>query len=208
MDKKLRYRISSWHQLSKCQSNISNDLSIRVTDLIQDERLSGIKISVRHIEYEDLFTCLINSTGALVDDEVAELSPDTIFEQLSRFGFLVSFSQKFDISKSQLDTITGIQKLGYDKIRVLNVIDRVNNQYNSYIVAFLSSYNQNWLNNAYCSNTKELSDAVVSGQAICIQALSELNRYDWSWLYGYVLGVDDIISQHNSEIYQHELSDK
>ena len=44
MPEPLRYEISDWHQLTDVQSNNSRDLSIRVSDIIHSDILTGLRI--------------------------------------------------------------------------------------------------------------------------------------------------------------------
>ena len=45
---------------------------------------------------------------------------------------------------------------------------------------------------------KEFQDALATGNAINISAISQQYHYDWSWLYGWIGDIDDILEEHDS----------
>ena len=203
MDNKLRYRIDSWSKLPQCMSNNSRDLHIKVSTMINDRRLCGTRISVEHDEYGVLFTYLVDSYGDLIDSGIEPVSADILLKELARFGFLIEFSNKVQISKTQLQCLRGAYELGFNKVRILSVwhYELGEKVFSSYVVAFQDGFNQDWLNNGYSANEKEYLDAISYGQAINLSSISSEKHHKWSWLSGYVLNINDILSTHSDELY-------
>lgn len=197
----LRYNISDWHQLKDVQSNNSRDLSISVSDFIQDNRLSGMRIQVNHKSFGVLFACLVNAQGSIISefDEniVYELTPKQILLQLEVFGFLVTFDPKKHLSGNQINFLMTIQGLGFDKLRILNVWHFENGikLFNWYVAAFNIKENPDWINNGYSPSEKEYTTALSNGSAMNISALSKEKHWDWSWL-DYVANINDILEDN------------
>ena len=195
----LHYRISSWKQLPKCQSNNSRDLHISVTDFIQDDRLSGLRIEVNHKQFGTLFACLVSCKGSMISstDEgfIFELTPDTILSELSKFGFNIKYYPTLSLSGDQIQLLMNVDSLGFDKVRILSVWDTVRGTkyFKHYVVAFKVDSNPDWINSGYSASKTEFANAVVEGSAFNITALSESKDFDWSWLYNKVLSVADIL---------------
>lgn len=193
----LRYKISAWSQLSKCLSNNSKSLHIVVSEFIQDSRLLGTRISVEHDEFGPLFTCLVNATGVLLSSNekgvVPELLPSQILSELSKFGFLVTYNPITGLTSSQIEFLLTIKQLHFDKIRILSVYDEINSS-KEYVVAFNSHSNGDWLNNAYSPSQSEFIHSIGEGTAFNISKINDKNNiYNWSWLYGFVANIDDVV---------------
>lgn len=203
MDNKLRYRIDSWNDLRECLSNNSRDLSIHVTHMLNDSRISGTRISVVHSDYGVLFSYIVSPSGDMITPDIDSISTEQLFKELSKFGFLVEFSDKVDISVTQLVCLRGAYELGFDKVRVLSTWHTELGQkvFKKYVVAFHDSFNQDWLNNGYSAPDSEFNSATVSGQAINLSTLSLVHNHNWSWLEGYVMNINDILSTHSDELY-------
>ena len=201
-DPPLRYRISDWHQLSKCVSNNSRDLKLSVTDFVQDTRLSGLRIKVEHFVFGTLFACVLNAKGYMVTKPsgYVELTPAQLLSELAKFGFYVEYSPRKCLSGDQLDYLLTIHKLHYDKIRQLAVTTRtsLSETTNVYVVAFKVAECSDWLTNTHVATEAEYLSALATGSAINISNISETRSYDWSWL-DYVANIADIIKD-NAEV--------
>lgn len=146
---------------------------------------------------------MIDAKGAIVDPatEPPELTPTQILTELSKFGFLIEYSPQAHLPASQLSYLITLQGLHYDKLRILRVWDMVNNTEQSqvYVVAFKSDPNGNWLNNDYSPRRSEYLSALENGSAINISAISQEQNYNWSWLYGFVANIEDVLAE-NAEV--------
>ena len=204
----LQYKISDWHQLTKCLSNNSRELKISVTDFFNNTVLTGMRISVKHKTMGTLFSCILNAEGSLItpgyEHEEAQLSVVTILEQLKKFGFYIVYEAESHIKEDQLEYLRTLDKLGYDKIRIMNVwhTDAIGSMVSdNKIVAFQVDPLGNWLNNAYSCGVSEFTKALDAGTAINLTEISTTKDYNWDWLQGYVLSIKDILAdnEHDSE---------
>lgn len=194
----LKYSISDWHQLSQCLSNASRDLSISVSDLIQNDILTGLKLSVNHAQFGSIFTYIINPKGNLIyNKDVKDITSGQILDELSKYGFLVEFSPQKELSIDQLNYLKEIQNLHFDKIRKLSV-HRTDGKCSEYVVAFMVSDNPRWLDNTYSTDLREFTDSITDGTAINMTLLSETRNYDWSWL-DFVANIQDIIDENEGD---------
>ena len=199
---KLRYRISDWNQLSSCLSNNSRDLHISVTTFLNDSRLNGRRIKIYHDAFGTLFACLVKATGTLLSEDssgiIPELTPGQILLELEKFGFIVEYDPIKNISGNQLEFLMTIDNLGFDKIRVLSVWSSKLGIKEStiHIVVFQSKHNGDWLNSGYSPSESEFLESLSEGSCIDITTISKDSHYDWSWLYGYVGSIDDIIADY------------
>ena len=193
----LRYEISSWYQLNQCKSNYSNDLSIRVSDFLNDPRLSATRITVYHTLFGDLYTVLVNAHGTILDsqDEIVFQTPSEILTSLEKFGFLIQFSPREHLSGNQLQRLMVLQTIGFDKIRPLDVYDPIKKVTERCIVAFIVEKNPKWLYINYHADMPEFLDAINSGSAMNISAISYYKDMDWSWL-DYVANISDILEDN------------
>lgn len=199
----LRYRISDWHQLPRCKSNTSRALHVSVTDFVQDMRLSGVRISIQHDDFGTLFACVLHAEGSLVQAaDSGELSNEfttaEILNELSRYGFIVEYNPVASLKGSQISYLMTLQGLKFDKIRILNVYKYQNGvkAFDTHVVAFNVKENPFWLNNAYAVSESEFLEALRNGSAINISAISDTNKFDWSWLYGFVADIEDILEEN------------
>ena len=198
----LQYSISDWHQLKSCRSNNSVDLSISVCDFVQDKKLSGTRISVNHTKYGTLFACVVNASGTMISpyeqNLIHSLSTEEILAELFKFGFIVSFDPKEDLSGSQISYLMSLNGLGYDKLRVLSVWHFENRVqvFRQNVVAFKIEPLPKWMNNNYSASDSEYTEAVKSGNAINVSAISAAQHFDWSWL-NFVANISDIIADNS-----------
>lgn len=199
----LRYRIANWKQLEGAKSNNSRDLSISVTTFVNDHRLNGQRIRVEHTVFGTLFACVVQGKGCLLSESlegyIHEFTPGQILAELEKFGFLVTYDPTETMSGNQIEFLMTINKLGFDKIRVLSVWDAPLGvkEFKIHITAFNSEDNGDWMNSGYSPSLKEYMNSLSNGSAIDVTQLSDQKHYDWSWLYGWVANINDIISDQS-----------
>lgn len=196
----LRYRISNWKQLEGAKSNNSRDLSISVTTFVNDHRLNGQRIAVNHAVFGTLFACIVSGKGTLLtaNDEgyIHEFTPGQISAELEKYGYYIQYYPTETLSGNQIEFLMTVNKLGFDKVRVISVWDAPLGvkEFKLHITAFNSEPNGDWLNSGYSPSLKEYNNSLSEGSAIDITQLSDQKHYDWSWLYGWVANIDDIIA--------------
>lgn len=204
-NKPLRYRISDWRQLTKCESNTSRDIHVTVTDFIQDDRLSGLRIQVNHNTFGTLFACVLNAKGAIVnnsDTEVPqEFTPAQILKELDKYGISVSLAPRNFLTGSMLTYLMLVRDLKYDKLRVLAIwhMENTNLVSEEKIVAFQANEHPAWLNNGYSASKAEFEAALNDGTAINLTYIGNAANLSWGWLRGFVASIDDVIAD-NSEV--------
>ena len=200
----LRYRISAWRQLPECKSNYSADLKIVVTEFITDPRLTGTRIKVEHSTFGTLFACLINPSGSIVHPlyNVNEMmTPDNILAELAKFGFFIEYNVRAHLPGNMVQYLMTLDSLHFDKIRIMGVWEDVldRKEFKTHIVAFKSSAHGQWLNNDYAPHRKEFLAALDAGTALNVSAISKCEHYNWTWLYGYVANIPDVLKE-NAEV--------
>ena len=198
----LRYNISSWNQLAGCMSNNSSDLSISVSQAINDVRLSGTIIRINHAEYGTLFACVVGCSGTLVSEITSGLIPEftakQILEELEKWGFLVTYRPRANLDGDQLQYLMTLDALGFQKIRILNVYKYQQDGKTistPTVVAFNIEQNSSWINNGYSASEAELSLALNNGSAMNITAISKDKKFRWDWL-DYVANISDILADN------------
>lgn len=207
MDRPLKYKIRNWHQLTQCQSNNSRDLRIEVSDYIQNPRLSGTKIAVKDTQLGTLFACIVNAAGPLITDasdaQIYEFTPSQILSELLKYGFDIEYYPGSELDGAQIQYLMTLDSLMMDKIRVLPVSyrNKVTGQreVKKHIVCFMSGFNPMWLTNTFCPTEAQFIEAINNGSAINITNVSYTNKFDWTWLQGFVGDIKDIL-QANAEV--------
>lgn len=200
----LRYNISSWRQLPKCLSNNSRLLHIEVADFIQDNRLSGLRISVVHEVFGVLFAYVVDADGDIVSKSSSlapsGLSTDQILQELYKYGFIVYYNPRATLPGDQIQYLMTLRDLHFDKIRILGVKDFENRRevHRTYVVAFKIEENPLWLNLGYSPRREEFNKSIQEGSALNISNISDTKKYRWDWL-DYVANIDDILKD-NAEI--------
>lgn len=188
-----RFSISSWDQLPECISNHSRELRLHVAHFINSSVLTGTRITVEHDKFGTLFAYTLMAEGSLVASQYAQahiappLSPQQILSELKRFGFDIEFSPQCNLPKEQLDYLESVNKLNFDKIRLIAVKETV------YLVAFNVEYLPQWLDNTHSASQSEFNKAIVEGRAINLTETSDAKKYDWSWLSTFVGSIYDIL---------------
>lgn len=196
----LRYRISSWRQLPDCISNSSTDIKIHLTDFYNNVSLRGMRISVDHITFGTLFACILNARGEIIYDEdsstvTEDISTERILQELKKFGFLIEYKPNTVVGSKQLEYLIVLNKLNYDKIRLLPVTDTDNCGVKTgkiYVVAFQADKHPKWLDDAYVCTESEFEEALKNSTAINITYMSETHNFRWDWLTT-VQSIEDII---------------
>ncbi len=203
----LRYRISSWRQLPNCKSNNSRDLHIKVADYFNNTKFRGFRISVEHSEFGTLFACVLDARGDIVTEKddygKTELSTETILSELEKYGFFITYNQKFHLGSEQLEYLFTLKNLGYDKLRIVNVDTKSTTDtdlWSPKVVAFQVDPLGDWLNNAYSPSAKEFTEALIAGTAINITGISETKKFRWDWLKDFVANIDDVIAENADEM--------
>ena len=211
----LRYNISSWYQLPGCLSNNSKDLSLHVADFHHESEFRGIRITVEHNRYGTLFATIVNAEGYIVSpDEITvsserayNLPIDAILKEFEKFGFLITYNPKTHLSGNQLQYLMTLQKLKFDKIRILNTwtSPRGVKEFTTHFVAFKAEKMDTWLNSGYSPPESELTQAMLDGKAVDLTYIGCSKKFNWSWL-DYVASIDDILRDNldDSELYRKE----
>ena len=200
--KPLRYNISSWNQLTQCMSNNSRDLSISVSEIVQDDRFSGTIIRVEHRLFGVLFACTVDSSGPLLtpgdDGDLIEFTTEQILKELAKFGFIVTYCPMEHLDGDQVQYLLTLNQLGFQKIRTMYVYkyDRQGIRSDDLvIVAFNIEPNPKWLDNGYSPHESEYLEALNNGSAINISAISKDKKFRWDWLT-FVANIRDIIKDN------------
>ena len=201
MPNPLRYEITDWHQATEARSNTDADLRIKVTDFINDERLTGLRISVCHPEFGVLFTCVLNAHGTMVteinENMTYELTTDQILAALAKYGFIIVYKQKSELPADQIAFLQSLLNLGFDKLRIIEVYKTEfgERQYLPYIVVFNVTENPTWLNINHNASFAEFTEALVNGSAANISAPTEAHGWSWGWL-NFVANIQDILDEN------------
>lgn len=210
----LRYKISSWKQLPKCRSNNDTGLKITVSDIVNNDLLTGLRIQVVDSWCGVLFSEVVNARGALVSSSKTagaesisyQLDDDTILKMLAKYGFLIIFEPRKHLSQTQLETLKSLKGLHFNKLRTINVWS-VNSlgikSYKWYVVGFRSCNHPAWLDNTYSPSKEEFTESLVNGTVVNISEIASLKDFDWSWL-DYVANIDDILKDNEGTINDDE----
>lgn len=213
----LRYEISDWRQLDDCLSNNSKKLHLKTTVFFQQRCLNGLRIRVEHEEFGDLFACVVKAKGDIVSevgssnigdgviqDFVHEFTPAEILSELEKYGFYITFKQPEHLSGKLLDLLMTINRLGYDKLRIMNVWDSSTGikQFKWKVTCFNSEKLVDWINPAYSCSIKEYTDAVNDGHAFNVTAILERDKkhYDWTWLWNVVVNIYDVLTENTENL--------
>ena len=195
----LRYRISSWQQLPQCKSNNSRDLSLQVQNFIQNDILTGTKISVEHTDFGTLFATVVGADGNLVSEDFTDhifgLSNDDILSELYKYGFVIEYREETVLSDEQIAYLKTLQGFDFDKIRFITVEHTVKSiiTNETMIVCFNIEQNPQWLHNTYNPSYQEYNEGLLNGSVMNITNVSRTHHYSWDWLWGKVMSIDDIL---------------
>lgn len=199
----LRYKISNWRQLTQCLSNNSRSLHVHITDFIQNRALSGMRISIDHDKFGTLFACVLKGSGDIITSEAifgqSEISTSDILQELWRYGFFVEFQPMDHLPGAQLEYLSTLRRLGYDKIRLLGVqdLDNLGQLRTVYrVIAFNVEQLPKWLDVAYSPSEAQFTDALVNGSAANLTEVSKTKCFKWDWLT-YVANIDDILKDNS-----------
>ena len=201
MSRTLRYKITSWLQLNQCLSN--HDPNLRASGIqIVDDILQGTVVRVAHKKYGCLFAYLVDGQGIDVENPaIPTLTPKEILIELHRFGFYIEYDPIGTLPGTVIEYLITLDKLGYDKIRYMLISEPTpfgtEKDPDYFITAFKIKDNPEWVNNTYRATRDEFQDALMTGTAINITAISEEKHFDWSFLKDYVLNISDIIEEYS-----------
>lgn len=202
----LHYRISDWRQLDKCLSNNSRDLRIATTVMLNNDKLNGLRISVIHEDLGNLFTCIVGGKGRLISEDdtgfIQEFTPAQILAELSKYGFNISYVPVEHLSGNQLEYLTTINKLGFDKIRILNVYDTPLGvkEFSTHVVVFNSKGLDDWMNAGYSPSIKDYHNAIDWGKCICLDDISKTKNFNWTFLHNAVMNISDILADNTQNL--------
>lgn len=189
IQKHLRYNISDWEQLSQCLSNNSSKYRIHVTKYINDARISGRSVSVTHDDFGVVYFKFIDVRGEIIEDTYQPKSYPEILNDLKLFGFDVTYKPQNHLSGDQLQYLMSIRDMGFDKIRVMNVIGKT---VDTKIVVFKSEELPKWLVNTYQSKKSEFTEAIYNSAAAAV----DKKDFNWDWLFSFVANIDDILEDN------------
>lgn len=197
----LRYRISDWRQLNKCESNCSRDTWINVSTHLNNHKLNGLRISVENRYEGVVFSYVIGPKGDLIeknpDGTTFELTTGQILAELRKWGFYIDYNPVIHLPGNQIQYLMTLNQLHFDKIRILSVWGRDNisgsKLCSSKVVAFKSDINGNWLNSSYSPSESEFLSALNNGSAINVSAISDTSNYRWDWLFNWIGNISDIL---------------
>ena len=201
MSNPLRYEIVDWHQAVDARSNNDADLRIKVTDFINDDRLTGLRISVVHPSFGVLFTCVLNAHGTFIseiNENISyELTTDQILSALAKYGFIIVYKQKSELPADQLAYLETLLNLGFDKLRILSVytVEFGEKKYKPYIIVFNVKDNPKWLDINYTAPYYEFTDSLAKGSAVNLSATSMVKSWSWGWL-NFVANISDILAEN------------
>ena len=198
--KPLRYKISSLNQLKYCKSNNSKELSISVLNYQNLPEFIGLGVQVNHTLYGTLFAANFGVSGCLIDDSISDITISELLLQLQRYGFLVEYSPYKHLSGSMIDLLMNLKAFSFDKLRVLSVwrIVNSNKSFDVHIVAFNIAQNPDWINANYACRYEEFVNSITTGSAIDVSAIAPKGiKLDWSWLYGWVADIDDVLAEQS-----------
>jgi hypothetical protein len=200
----LRYKISDWHQLVNVLSNNSRNLSIKVTDLINSDVLTGVQISVCYVGYEyPVFSYIITPAGAAVTPSIGNesfmLTKDQILSELAKWGFDVEFPEVENLPADLIEYLTTLDGLGFDKLRLLPVKKTVMGKtfIDVCVVAFFVKDNPTWIDNTIIISDEEFKESLRRGSCINLTSISKTDQWDWSWL-NFVANIEDILQENQS----------
>lgn len=194
---KLRYSISSWKQAENCLSNNSKYLYIEVKQFIQNNEIVGQAVYVKHAQFGTLFGAVTSASGSIIStskdsgEDLLFMTTSEILDQLEKFGFIITYRKEASLSDSQLDYLSKLLALGYDKITKL-VVDSTN----EVVVAFNSLKFIYWTNFGARITNEALGAQCLQGNAFAITLTD--SSFDWDWLI-YACGIQDIIDGNSNE---------
>ena len=202
MNNLLQYKISSWDQLSKCQSNNSVDLSIKVRHFVNSTELNGTNVSVIHKDYGTLLSYTIFPQGEMITDitkdDIPKMTSEILLDELKRYGFYIVYEEESHLPLGQVDLLKTLAGLKFDKIRILSIHD-ISDVWEDTIrvTAFSIERKPNWLNSGYSPSVKERREAILDGSAFNVSGLPEAKKYDWSFLYNSIQDIHTLIDEND-----------
>ena len=201
----LRYQISDIHELPGCLSNNSSKLSITVSDIKDEDYITGTRVKVEHKKYGTMFTYMLDASGSIVSDiqYYNPLSIVQLLNELERWGFIIVYNPTRKLDSRVIQWLMTVSTMGYDKLRILSVQDTTDvitgeTIYKNYIVVFNVDKVPNWLEVNYVCRKSEFDEAITNGYAMNLNVIYEqTNNLNFSWLVGFVANIDDILAQNS-----------
>lgn len=199
----LQYEITSWMQIGECLSNTDRHLHAFCKQ-ITDDTLQGLVVGVNHDKFGCLFSYLVQGQGSLISHlSVAPMSTKDILEQFKRFGFYIVFKEEKHLSGKLVEYLITLDKLDYDKIRILYVdcpppMIGQDDIAKYYVVAFKVTAHPKWIDNTYRATEEEITEGTMNGTVINVSAISAEQKFRWNFLGDYVLNISDIIEANST----------
>lgn len=197
----LRYRITSWDEIGGCLSNNDRHLHLHCIT-INDKDLQCKIIRLEHDKYGTVFAGMVEGSGSMLTSSDSinyhMFTTKEILDELEKFGYIISYERDENLSGDQLDYLINLQNLKFDKMRKIQIVSRGpvvgTSQTKVIVVAFrISGVPAEWLDNTYACPVAEYHDAVDSGNAINLSAISKSNNFVWDWLDDTVMNINDIL---------------
>lgn len=195
MSNPLQYKISSWYQLPQCKSNLSTNYYLTVTDILED-RLTGTRISICDKKYGSLFTILISASGSGIHEANSVITDSNILKELSRYGFDIEYSPAKHLPSDLLKYLITLKDLKFDKLRLLAVKPLNKDEYDIKVIAFMSAECPMLLNNMYKCDESAIRSLTYEGHAINLSGVKATNKYDWTWLDGWIANISDVLDEN------------
>jgi hypothetical protein len=198
----LRYEITSWAQIGGCLSNTSRKLHA-VCSKVTSDTFQGLVVRIDHDDYGCLFSYAVEGQGSLLSDfSIEPMSTKDILAQFKRFGFYIVYKEEEHLPGNMVEYLITLDKLGYDKIRILFVdcpppTAGEDGIVKYYVVAFKVKDHPKWINNTYQATEKEITEGTMAGTAINVSAISKEQNFRWNFLGDYVLNISDIIEENS-----------
>ena len=166
-------------------------------------RLKGLVLSVNHSNYGILFSTMITGSGELISEEdengepIPFLTTEQILTQLEKFGFIIKYDVKSNLSNDVLAYLSTMYNLGYVKINRIGV--RMPNQngdrYNRPTVILMKdvSDNNNLLKFDQVISQVEFNKKLDAN--IVVNITDELESDSWDWVT-YMANLEDILEEN------------
>ena len=194
----LRYSISKWPQAINCLSNNSRDFHIKVDEVINNEKFHGEIVRVEHDKFGTMFAAVTQGEGTIITeggstDDIQWMTTDEILIQLAKFGFDIIYKKVLSLDQSVIDYLLKIDSLGYDKINRIELIPRVANVRDIYIIAFKSEENPDLINYNAEVLRKDFDDKLHRSSVISLTN----QIVEWDWLDA-VYNIKDILEENSN----------
>ena len=195
MEHELNYRITDIKYLPECKSNLSQDYSLEIKNYVNNNKLTGTRIAVRHKVFGIVYAYVVNAEGNLVDTEYIESSIPSILDDLKRFGYNIIYEEYKYLPQEQIDYLKSLLDLKFDHLRFIQTHDNLK----PILVAFKLKDNPKWISIFYKVKGQEYEKAILSGTAFNISEKLGPD-YNWNFLIDKTVPIQYLIDkQENHE---------